>query len=105
MPRQILTNPPKKGTYGFNKTTLGERLGKGGAAGEYNYVSSPYEADRKAKYEEMLAGKAKQPTPNAFRPPNPTKKGGCVTAGRDTRGVRVRAGGGSSDLAERVERR
>lgn len=80
-PRQIITNPPKKGTYGFNKTTLGERLGKGGAVGEYAYVPSPYDADRKAKYEELLKGKEKQPTDKAFRPPNPSKKGGYGFAG------------------------
>jgi len=80
-PRQIITNPPKKGTYGFNTTTLGERLGKGGAVGEYAYVPSPYDADRKAKYEELLKGKEKQPTDKAFRPPNPSKKGGYGFAG------------------------
>lgn len=49
--------------------------------GEYAYVPSPYDADRKAKYEELLKGKEKQPTDKAFRPPNPSKKGGYGFAG------------------------
>eukprot|EP00976_Prorocentrum_cordatum_P080733 1184090-Prorocentrum_minimum.AAC.1 len=45
-PRNIVTNPAKKGTFGFNKTTLGERIGFGGAVGEYSYAPSPYDSVR-----------------------------------------------------------
>ena len=45
-PRNVVTNPSKKGTFGFNKTTLGERLGYGGAVGEYSYVTCPYDSVR-----------------------------------------------------------
>ena len=42
-----MTNPPKKGTYGMFKTTLGERMGPGGACGEYSYKPSPYDEARR----------------------------------------------------------
>ncbi|KAL3158746.1 hypothetical protein ABBQ32_011474 [Trebouxia sp. C0010 RCD-2024] len=39
--RQITTNPMKKGSYGFNKTTLSERKGYKGVMGEYEYHANP----------------------------------------------------------------
>jgi hypothetical protein len=37
----LYTNPGKKGTYGFIKTTLSERKGAGGVMGEYTYQVLP----------------------------------------------------------------
>ena len=41
----IKTNPSKKGSYGTIGTTLGEKVGKVGAVGEYKYVGCDYESD------------------------------------------------------------
>ncbi|CAG9467125.1 unnamed protein product [Pedinophyceae sp. YPF-701] len=41
--RNILTNPAKKGTYGYVGTTLSERIaGTKGLAGEYSYQADPF---------------------------------------------------------------
>ena len=45
-PRNIVTNPPKKGSFGFIKTTLSERQGFTGVAGEYGYKPSKYDQAR-----------------------------------------------------------
>mmetsp|Transcript_5963 Transcript_5963/g.15189 ORF Transcript_5963/g.15189 Transcript_5963/m.15189 type:complete len:321 (-) Transcript_5963:304-1266(-) len=89
-PRQIQTNPSKKGTYGFRGTTLGERIGAGGAVGEYSYKGDEYDGVRKAENAANAAGREKmQPAP--FRPANPPKKGGAgvpgVTMGGKGKGV------------------
>lgn len=65
----LYTSPGKKGSYGFNKTTLSERKGAGGMQGEYRYVATPF-------------GTSASPATTAtasdvpFVPCNPPKKGG-----------------------------
>jgi hypothetical protein len=47
-PKNIVTGPSKKGGMGFNKTTLSERQGAAGVAGEYTYMADPiHQATRK----------------------------------------------------------
>jgi len=72
--RNVVTNPPKKGTYGFIKTTLGEKQGFGGSAGEYTYVSSPYDSVRMAERAKR-AKDVELSNEKPFRPSNPLKKG------------------------------
>lgn len=70
----ITTNPSKKGTYGTKGTTLGERLGAGGAVGEYTYVTEPYDQARKSAMgsakaaREMMKG-------DPWKPASPAKRG------------------------------
>ena len=75
IPKGIYTGPSKKGTFGYNKTTLSERQGYKGVVTEYEYHADPetlhtqkrreaQEADRKARVAEV-----------PFRPANPPKKG------------------------------
>ena len=70
----ITTNPSKKGTYGTKGTTLGERLGAGGAVGEYSYVTEPYDQARKSAMgsakaaREMMKG-------DPWKPASPAKRG------------------------------
>ena len=45
-PRNIITNPPKKGTFGFVRTTLSERQAPGGVAGEYKYLADAYSKNK-----------------------------------------------------------
>lgn len=80
-PRNIVTNPSKKGTYGMRGTTLGERIGPGGAVGEYSYKSDDYDAARKAENAANKAGREKM-QPQPFKPANPPKKGGAGVPGR-----------------------
>ncbi|GIL58765.1 hypothetical protein Vafri_13750 [Volvox africanus] len=75
-PRGFYTSPAKKGTYGFNKTTLSERQGFKGVATEYEYQHDPDEMQRQRRLQEREADMAaRQPQP--FRPSNPSKKGGA----------------------------
>jgi len=80
-PYNIVTNPMKKGSFGYVGTTLGvpnggaEKRAWKGVAGEYAYVPDPYDSARLAEKE----WKKKQPKPvseTPFRPANPPKKGG-----------------------------
>mmetsp|Transcript_9502 Transcript_9502/g.19676 ORF Transcript_9502/g.19676 Transcript_9502/m.19676 type:complete len:314 (-) Transcript_9502:90-1031(-) len=73
-PRNIVTNPSKRGTFGFNKTTLGERQGFGGAVGEYTYVPCPYDSVRTAERAKR-AKDAEKAQDKPFRPSNPPKRG------------------------------
>lgn len=50
--RAILTNPPKKGTYGYSGLSIG-------GAGEVQYVSDPYFSDQHREALERKAGAAK----------------------------------------------
>lgn len=85
-PRNVVTNPPKKGTYGFKGTTLGEKADKiGGAAGEYSYMPEKYDAARVAEIEAAKASAAKMQG-NPFKPANPPKKGGPGVPGRTLNG-------------------
>ncbi|GLC37426.1 hypothetical protein PLESTB_001587300 [Pleodorina starrii] len=75
-PRGFYTSPAKKGTYGFNKTTLSERQGFRGVATEYEYQHEPDEMQRQRRIQEREADfAARQPQP--FRPSHPPKKGGA----------------------------
>jgi len=80
-PYNIVTNPTKKGTFGYIGTTLGvpnagaEKRAWKGVAGEYAYVPDPYDSARIAERE----WKKKQPkaiSDTPFRPANPPKRGG-----------------------------
>jgi|UniRef100_A0A7S4CZ55 hypothetical protein len=48
-PRNIMTGPAKKGTYGFSGTTLGK-------GDEYQYISDPYDAGKKKEAAEAKEG-------------------------------------------------
>ena len=55
--------PAKRGSYGQPGTTLSERKGAAGVAGEYGYVSHPYDSARIAANEARVkneAAKARQ---------------------------------------------
>jgi len=80
-PRNILVVPAKKGTYGFRGTTLGEKLGHGGAVGEYGYKESDYDAARKKEVADFKESIEKRVTDKAFRPTHPGKKGGAGIPG------------------------
>lgn len=80
-PYNIVTNPIRKGTFGYVGTTIGVPNNAGdkrawkGVAGEYAYVPDPYDAARIAEREY----KKKMPqniSDVPFRPGNPSKKGG-----------------------------
>lgn len=64
--KNIVTNPPKKGTYG----TLGTTLSKGD---EFKYISDPYEGERR---KEALAAKE-----NSKKLVGPAFKGACKRGG------------------------
>mmetsp|Transcript_21622 Transcript_21622/g.41258 ORF Transcript_21622/g.41258 Transcript_21622/m.41258 type:complete len:323 (-) Transcript_21622:414-1382(-) len=80
-PRNIVTNPAKKGTFGMNKTTLGEKISVGGAVGEYSYQPSPYDEQRRLASEDAAHKAANKASDKPFKPPNPIKKGGFGTPG------------------------
>eukprot|EP00879_Flechtneria_rotunda_P012733 GHRR01013297.1.p1 GENE.GHRR01013297.1~~GHRR01013297.1.p1 ORF type:complete len:268 (+),score=75.32 GHRR01013297.1:361-1164(+) len=74
-PKNIVTGPSKKGGFGFNKTTLSERQGALGVAGEYQYMADPiHQAARKP---------ADAVSPAPFRPANPSSSGGPGTVTRN----------------------
>lgn len=80
-PRNVVTNPSKKGTYGYRGTTLGEKTDRiGGAVGEYSYKADKYDAARTAEMEAAKASAAKR-VGNPFKPANPPKKGGAGVPG------------------------
>lgn len=63
---------------GFNKTTLSERQGAQGVAGEYQYIADPiHQATRKPK---------DAPTAVPFKPANPSPSGGPGTTTRNFAG-------------------
>jgi len=72
--RGIFTSPSKRGTFGYPKTTLSQRVGAAGVAGEYAYVADPI---REAKRQPPSTD-SKDP----FRPVNPPKKYTAGMAGR-----------------------
>ena len=75
--KNIVTGPGKKGTYGFNKTTLSERQGHKGVATEYEYQHEPEELQRQRRKQEREADLAARPTTLPFKPVNPPKRGGA----------------------------
>ena len=64
----IKTNPSKKGSYGTIGTTLGEKLGKVGAVGEYKYVSCDYEWARKDAVASAKGSREKNVSNEPFKP-------------------------------------
>ena len=60
IPRNITTNPSKKGTYGTFGLTIGEKLGVTGAVGEYRYISTPYDEQRRLNAKENRERKSAQ---------------------------------------------
>ncbi|EKX55031.1 hypothetical protein GUITHDRAFT_160590 [Guillardia theta CCMP2712] len=79
-PLNIVTNPTRKGTFGYPNLTIGvpgaaqaKRAWKG-VAGEYAYTPDPYDASRLQRKEERE--KFKHMYDNPWKPANPTKKGG-----------------------------
>jgi hypothetical protein len=80
-PYNIVTNPIRKGTFGYVNTTIGvpsaagTRRGWKGVTGEYAYLPDPYDSTKIAERE----FKKKQPPQISevpFRPANPPKRGG-----------------------------
>mmetsp|Transcript_10453 Transcript_10453/g.20560 ORF Transcript_10453/g.20560 Transcript_10453/m.20560 type:complete len:372 (+) Transcript_10453:116-1231(+) len=77
----IVTNPMKKGTFGFANTTMGVPMAAGarrgwkGVVGEYAYLPDPYEGAKIALQQERKNG-PKNVSEEPFRPGNPSKKGG-----------------------------
>jgi Domain of unknown function (DUF4586) len=69
----LYTNPGKKGSYGYIKTTLSERKCAGGMHGEYTYAAEPF--DRAKQLEREAKKKAPKVTDSPFVPTNPPKKG------------------------------
>mmetsp|Transcript_32253 Transcript_32253/g.39039 ORF Transcript_32253/g.39039 Transcript_32253/m.39039 type:complete len:312 (-) Transcript_32253:358-1293(-) len=80
-PRNIVTNPPKKGTFGMNKTTLGEKQGVAGSSGEYTYVPHPYDAERKLERELAAKSVEARVVDKPFKPPSPSKFGSAGVPG------------------------
>ncbi|GFR42114.1 hypothetical protein Agub_g2957 [Astrephomene gubernaculifera] len=75
-PRGFYTSPAKRGTFGFNKTTISERQGFRGVATEYEYQHDPDEMQRQRRLQEREADfAARQAHP--FRPSHPPKRGGA----------------------------
>jgi len=74
-PKGIYTSPAKKGTFGFNKTTLSERTGYKGVATEYEYQHDPASLRQEKEWEEREASRKAKVTELPFKPSNPAKKG------------------------------
>lgn len=90
-PPNMYTNPGKKGSYGFNKTTIGERLSHKGVAGEYEYKADPFDAGVQAVREYEKTKRDTRITDLPFRPANPPKRGGYGVPGTTLHGkVRIK---------------
>eukprot|EP00798_Chlamydomonas_sp_ICE-L_P026042 gene26042-11740_t len=77
-PRGIFTNPPKKGSFGVNKTTLSERsAGYKGIATEYEYQHDPDEIHTQRRRDAQEANRKANVSDLPFKPSNPPKKGGA----------------------------
>mmetsp|Transcript_34446 Transcript_34446/g.71072 ORF Transcript_34446/g.71072 Transcript_34446/m.71072 type:complete len:369 (+) Transcript_34446:169-1275(+) len=80
-PYNVVTNPIRKGTFGYTSTTIGVPTAAGsrrawkGVAGEYAYLPDPYDAALQAE-REFRKKQPKNVSDNPFRPANPSKKGG-----------------------------
>jgi len=99
-PRNIVTNPLKKGTFGFRGTTLGEKLGRSGAAGEYSYVESRYDLARQKEVADAKESLAKRVSDAPFKPTHPGKKGGAGVPGRTLGGKGAGVAGEYGYVAE-----
>lgn len=76
VPPNIYTSPGKKGTFGFNKTTVSERQGVKGVAGEYEYQPDPFDLGIKSVQEYEKKKRAQRISDSPFKPSNPPKQGG-----------------------------
>ena len=85
-PRNIVTAPGKKGSYGTRGQTLGEKKGAGGSAGEYKYVTTDYDAERKADAARAAHGKKLMSGKPDWRPTAPAKRGGAGVTGKTLSG-------------------
>mmetsp|Transcript_56470 Transcript_56470/g.178667 ORF Transcript_56470/g.178667 Transcript_56470/m.178667 type:complete len:328 (+) Transcript_56470:192-1175(+) len=85
-PRNIMTSPQKKGSYGTHGTTLGHKISATGAVGEYSYLPHPYDAEQKLKIAAMKADKESRFTDKPFKPSSPPKRGGAGVPGRTLNG-------------------
>ncbi|KAF5829309.1 hypothetical protein DUNSADRAFT_16277 [Dunaliella salina] len=74
-PKGIYTSPAKKGTFGYNKTTLSERTGYKGVATEYEYQHDPAALRQEKEQAEREASRKAKVTESPFKPSNPPKKG------------------------------
>lgn len=74
-PRGMYTNPSKRGTFGFNKTTLSERQGYRGVATEYEYQADPITLAHKRHVEELEADRKARVTELPFKPSHPPRRG------------------------------
>lgn len=90
-PPNIYTSPGKRGTFGFNKTTLSERQGAKGVAGEYQYQPDPFDLGIKSVQEYEKEKRAQRISESPFKPSNPSKRGGLgipgLTLGGKGKGV------------------
>eukprot|EP00899_Mesostigma_viride_P024561 jgi/Mesvir1/528/Mv11389-RA.1 len=80
-PRNIVTCPPKKGTYGVLGTTLGEKQGTEGVAGEYKHMPEDYEMRRRTLKAELAAERKARVSDKPFKPSSPAKHGGFGVPG------------------------
>ena len=80
-PLNIVTNPPKKGGFGYANYGIGAprdaaaRRAWKGVAGEYAYLPDPYDSAKIAE-REYRKKQPKNVSDNPFRPSNPSKIGG-----------------------------
>lgn len=78
VPRNILTSPPKRGTFGTPGTTIGVYSGKHGGTGvvgEYKYEGEQYDLARRLEQDTKKTMDTKRVTEKPFKPSSPPKKG------------------------------
>jgi hypothetical protein len=74
-PKGIYTSVPKKGSFGYNKTTLSERQGYKGVATEYEYHHDPDDLHKQRRMDALEAHHKACVSDRPFRPSHPSKKG------------------------------
>lgn len=74
-PRGFYTSPSKRGTFGFNKTTLSERQGYKGVAGEFEYHADPTTLAKQKHIEQVEADRKARISELPFKPSHPARKG------------------------------
>mmetsp|Transcript_24220 Transcript_24220/g.52925 ORF Transcript_24220/g.52925 Transcript_24220/m.52925 type:complete len:340 (+) Transcript_24220:316-1335(+) len=75
VPKGIYTSPAKKGTFGYNKVTLSERVGYKGVATEYEYQHDPDGLLKARQRQQMEDDRKARVSDLPFKPSNPGKKG------------------------------
>lgn len=71
----MYTSPSKKGSFGYNKTTLSEGQVPGGLSGEYTYQADPYNLLVERRRAEEAAARKSRVVDAPFKPANPAKFG------------------------------